>query len=223
MDNRHLLLEARAVTRAYGTNGAVVVAVSDVSCKVFEGDRIALVGPSGSGKSTLMYLLAGLEAPSSGSIAWPALNPPGPLMPAFAGFVFQFPNLLPPLTAAENVAVPLLIAGVSPSQADAAARSALARLDLLDVADRSAEDLSAGQAERVGIARALIADPSIVFADEPTGQLDGLTAARVIDGLLAAADRKRAALIVATHDERIASRFGVRWTMDHGALKTLTP
>jgi ABC-type lipoprotein export system ATPase subunit len=218
-----VLIDARSVARAYGEGRAAVLAVSDATCTIHAGDRIALVGPSGSGKSTLLYLLAGLELPSSGEIVWPSLGKGRRLMPTLAGFVFQSPNLLPPLTAAENIAVPLLIAGVPPDRARSASLAMLERFDLREVADRSAEDLSAGQAERIGIARALVSDPSLVLADEPTGQLDGSTAALVIDRLLAVADASGAAVIVATHDERIAKRFRTRWTMHHGVLETATP
>jgi lipoprotein-releasing system ATP-binding protein len=217
---REVLVEARSVGREYGKGDAAVTAVANASCTISLGDRIALVGPSGSGKSTLLYLLAGLEPPSSGNIVWPSVGNGDRLMPAFAGFVFQVPNLLPPLTAVENVAVPLLIAGVPARRAREAALSILKRFDLSDVADRSAEDLSGGQAERVGLARALVSEPSLVLADEPTGQLDGTTAALVIDRLLEAADHSGAAVIVATHDERIASRMPTRWTMNHGVLDT---
>ena len=142
------------------------------------------------------------------------------LRPTFAGFAFQTPNLLPSLTAIDNIAVALLIAGTQPQRAFDLASAMLGRFGLSDIADRYAEDLSGGQAERVGLARALVCEPSLLLADEPTGQLDGPTASLAIDQLLAAADRSGAAVIVATHDDRIARRFRTRWTMDHGALET---
>src|ERR1700730_1905383 len=161
---REILVEARAVAREYGQGAAAVAAVTNASCTIALGDRTAVFGASGSGKSTLLYLLAGLEPPSSGAIVWPSLGSGERLMPTFAGFVFQLPNLLPPLTAAENVAVPLLIAGVPPQRAREAALLMLERFVLRDVADRNAEDLSGGQAERVGLARALVSEPSLVLA-----------------------------------------------------------
>lgn len=215
-----VLVEARDATCVYGTGASAVEAVARASCTIQAGDRIALVGPSGSGKSTLLYLLAGLEQPSSGQIVWPSVEKGDRLRPTFAGFAFQAPNLLPALTALDNIAVPLLIAGMQPERARSTAAAVLAQFDLVSVADRFAEDLSGGQAERVGIARALVCEPSILLADEPTGQLDGTTAALVIDRLLAAADRSGAAVIVATHDERIARRFRTRWMMHHGTLET---
>ena len=215
-----VLVAAREASMVYGKGAAAVEAVAKATCSIEAGDRIALVGPSGSGKSTLLYLLAGLEPPSSGRISWPSLGDARAVSPVFAGFAFQLPNLLPALTAIENVSVPLLIAGVDAVFARETAASMLARFDLSDVADRYAEDLSAGQAERIGLARALVCRPSMVLADEPTGQLDGPTATRVIDRLFDAADESAAAVIVATHDERIARRFRTRWTMRYGALET---
>lgn len=214
-----VLVEARSVVKIYGKGSSIVTAVANASCSIRAGDRIALVGPSGGGKSTLLYMLAGLERPTTGLVVWPALRRNERLLPAFAGFVFQNSNLIAPLTAVENVALPLLITGVSPDHARRAAVDALKRLELADIADRLPEDLSGGQAERVGVARALVSEPSLVLADEPTGQLDGASAARVIDQLLAAADHAGAALIVATHDDRVARRLRTRWAMTHGVLE----
>jgi ABC-type lipoprotein export system ATPase subunit len=215
-----VLVEARGAARVYGRGPAAVEAVTGATCRIETGDRIALVGPSGSGKSTLLYLLSGLEPPSAGQIEWPSIGARDRLRPTFAGFAFQTPNLLPSLTAIDNIAVALLIAGMQPERAFDSAGAMLARFGLADVADRYPDDLSGGQAERVGIARALVCEPALLLADEPTGQLDGPTASLVIDQLLAAADRSGAAVIVATHDERIAHRFRTRWTMSHGALET---
>jgi putative ABC transport system ATP-binding protein/lipoprotein-releasing system ATP-binding protein len=149
-----------------------------------------------------------------------AARPRRELTPRYVAFVFQQPNLLAPLTAAENVAVPLLLAGIDPAHASAAAAAVLSRLDLGSHGDKLPEDLSGGQAQRVGIARAIATEPYIIFADEPTGQLDSATAALVVDQLLDAARWSDAALIVATHDERVASKLATRWTMRHGRLET---
>lgn len=214
------LVIAGAITKVFGEGEAAVSAVVDAACEVKHGDRIALVGPSGSGKSTLLHILGGLEQPTSGSVTWPMLAAGDKLTPRYVAFVFQEPNLLPPLTAVENIAVPLLLAGVAPKKAAAAAGSALARLHLHSMADKLPEDLSGGQAQRVGIARAIATEPRLILADEPTGQLDSAAADHVIDQLLAAADGSRAALIVATHDDRVARRLAIRWTMSHGKLET---
>jgi putative ABC transport system ATP-binding protein/lipoprotein-releasing system ATP-binding protein len=214
------LVVASAISKIYGKGAASVSAVVDVTCTATVGDRIALVGPSGSGKSTLLYLLGGLEAVTSGHLAWPMLAPGERMTPRYAAFVFQRPNLLAPLSASENVAVPLLLTGVPPEKAATTAESALAKLNLDSLADGLPEDLSGGQAQRVGIARAIATEPFLILADEPTGQLDSAAANHVIDQLLEAADATHAALIVATHDERIARRLATRWVMHHGELET---
>ena len=215
-----VLVSAAAITKVFGEGEASVSAVLDAACEARVGDRIALVGPSGSGKSTLLHLLGGLDRPTSGFVTWPMLAAGEKITPRYVAFVFQEPNLLPPLTAVENIAVPLLLAGVAPKKAAAAAASALARLNLHSLADKLPEDLSGGQAQRVGIARAIATEPRLILADEPTGQLDSDAAGQVIDQLLAAAGVSHAALIVATHDDRVARRFAIRWTMSHGKLET---
>jgi lipoprotein-releasing system ATP-binding protein len=214
------LMIASAISKSYGSGAASVHAVVEAACELRVGDRIALVGPSGSGKSTLLAMLGGLESPTSGRVAWPLLVPGERMTPRYVAFVFQQPNLLAPLTAAENVAVPLLLAGVDPVQAAAAAAEVLARLQLLPLAERLPEDLSGGQAQRVGIARAIATEPYIILADEPTGQLDSAAAKNVVGQLLEAARCSDAALIIATHDERVASELETRWTMRHGRLET---
>jgi ABC-type lipoprotein export system ATPase subunit len=211
---------ASAVSKTYGSGAASVRAVVEATCELRVGDRIALVGPSGSGKSTLLAMLGGLESPTSGRVAWPMLAPGERMTSRYVAFVFQQPNLLAPLTAAENVAVPLLLAGIDPTQATGAAAAALARLQLLPLAERLPEDMSGGQAQRVGIARAIATEPYIILADEPTGQLDSAAAKNVVDQLLEAAQSSNAALVVATHDERVAAELGSRWTMHHGRLET---
>jgi lipoprotein-releasing system ATP-binding protein len=213
-----VVVEAVNAAKTYESSSKVV-AVAGATCKVSAGDRIALVGPSGSGKSTLLYMLGGLERPTSGTVIWPMLGRSDRLFPCFAGFIFQNPNLLDPLTAAENVAMPLLLSGVKPGNARKAALDALMRMDLIAVADKLPQELSGGQAQRVGIARSLVAEPAIVFADEPTGQLDRATADHAIDRLTEAVRVSGAALIVATHDERVADRLTLRWQMMHGVLE----
>jgi ABC-type lipoprotein export system ATPase subunit len=212
-----VVVEAVDAAKIYESSSKVV-AVAGATCKVAAGDRIALVGPSGSGKSTLLYMLGGLEHPTSGSVIWPMLGHSDRLFPCFAGFIFQNPNLLDPLTAAENVALPLLLSGAKPENARKAALDALTRMDLIAIADKLPQELSGGQAQRVGIARALVAEPAIVFADEPTGQLDRATADHAIDRLTDAVSASGAALIVATHDDRVADHFALRWRMRHGVL-----
>lgn len=212
------LVEARGLGRIYERGHALVVALASATCGVQSGDRIAVVGPSGSGKSTLLHLLGGLDEPSSGTIAWPALGPRGTLRPAHIAYVFQAPSLLPALSVVENVELPLLLGELDTTAARGAALDALARLDLTDLAERLPEELSGGQAQRVGLARALASRPRLLLADEPTGQLDHATANQVLDTLLASIDGTPTALVVATHDPAVAARMETVWLMRHGTL-----
>ena len=214
-------VDARDVARTFHLGGQLVEALKPASFQIWPRDRIALMGPSGCGKSTLLLLLADLDVPTSGQLKWPELGTPGTLRPTQVGMVFQAPSLLPMLSVAENVALPLLIAGRS-GDAPAQAMQALANIGIADLADKLPEELSGGQAQRVGLARALVGRPRLVIADEPTGQLDHATAQKVFDALLAALDGTETALIVATHDPDIARRLRSVWRMDHGRLESAT-
>ena len=214
------LVAATEASKQYGLGTAKVVAVHDATCEVFAGQQIALIGPSGSGKSSLLNLLAGLETPTSGTVTWPALGPRESLRPQLVAVVFQTPSLMAPLDVLENVAFPLLLAGHSQVLARARAIAALERLDLSDLAAKLPEELSGGQAQRVAAARALAMEARIIFADEPTGQLDEETAERVIGLVMRASQETGAALVVSTHDERVANRLAIRWDMGDGTLRT---
>ncbi len=215
--NDSVLVRCEHVTRVYASGRSEVTAVRDVSCAVSSGQRIGVVGPSGSGKSTLLHLVAGLEEPTSGTVTWPALGGQA-LRPGPVAFVFQSPSLLAPLDVTENVALPLLLAGTRPEIAGVEARRALAALDLDAVAQKLPEEISGGQAQRAAVARALTGSPRLIVADEPTGQLDHVTAAVVLDSLLAAAAMVDAAVVVATHDPAVAGRFELTWEMLDGRL-----
>ncbi|MEA2972693.1 MAG: putative transport system ATP-binding protein [Actinomycetota bacterium] len=211
---------ARRVARTFGSGAAVVVAVHDVTCCVKAGARVVVVGPSGSGKSTLLHLLAGLEQPTVGTVSWPALGgAPSGLRPGIVGVVFQGLSLVPALDAAENVALPLQLAGIDDSTAMASALEALDRLGLAAVARQLPEELSGGQAQRVAVARALVGAPMLIVADEPTGQLDHVAAASVLAALQQAATAAGAALVVSTHDPAVADRFVERWVMADGRIE----
>jgi len=213
------LAMAEQARRVYQRGGATVVALQEATCAIAPGDRIALVGRSGSGKSTLLHLLGGLDTPTSGTIAWPALGLRETLRPTQVAFVFQMLSLLPPLTVVENVELPLLLGGIDPPAARAAAHDALERIDLVPLADRLPEELSGGQAQRVAVARALAYRPRLILADEPTGQLDRPTAQHLFDILLAALAGTDTALVVATHDRSVADRLTQRWEMRQGVLE----
>jgi ABC-type lipoprotein export system ATPase subunit len=206
------------LTRTHGSGSGAVTAVRDVSCTLRPGVQIALIGPSGSGKSTLLHLLAGLDTPTSGTIAWPGLGGSPASRPGLVGMVFQGPSLLPPLDVTENVALPLLLAGCDEAQARKRAQEALHDVGLDELAARLPEELSGGQAQRVAVARALAVRPRLILADEPTGQLDTAHAAEVAGLLLAAATQLGAGLVIATHDMTIADQLPNRWQMAEGTL-----
>ncbi len=214
------LARCARVARTFGSGLAAVVAVHEASCTVPPGARIALTGSSGSGKSTLLHLIAGLEIPTSGTVSWPGLGGGPPQgRPGLIGMIFQGPSLLPTLDVAENVALPLRFAGLPAGTANERAARALERLGIEEMGARLPEELSGGQAQRVAVARAVASRPKLILADEPTGRLDHEAADRVISVLLQAAGDLGAALVISTHDARIAARLPERWTMSDGALK----
>jgi putative ABC transport system ATP-binding protein/lipoprotein-releasing system ATP-binding protein len=206
------------VGRTYGHGEAATVALAPTDCQIDQGDRIALVGPSGSGKSTLLHLIAGLDTPTHGEVTWPAIGARDDLQPGRVAVIFQGPSLMPALTVGENVALPLVLDGMSDADARPRAADALELLDLLELADKLPEEISGGQAQRVAVARSLAGEPVLILADEPTGQLDSANGAIVIDVLLAVAEYAGAALVVATHDPTVARRFPTRWQMHSGEL-----
>jgi putative ABC transport system ATP-binding protein len=211
------LVSCHEVGRTFGTGSNAVVALQGVTCEILPGQQLAVTGPSGSGKSTLLHLLAGLDQPTIGTITWPAIGN-RPLRPGPVGVVFQGPSLMPPLDVIENVALPLVLGGMSQSQANGIARAALEHLELSDLGHKLPEELSGGQSQRVAIARVLVGDPYLILADEPTGQLDHLHGAMVVDALINAAIGLGAALVISTHDPKVASRFSDRWQMVDGTL-----
>ncbi len=217
-----VVVECRAVGRTFGRGRAAVVALHDVSCAVRPRDEIALTGRSGSGKSTLLHILAGLDRPTTGTVAWPALDG-ARLRPGRVAIVFQTPSLLPALNVTENAALPLVLEGVSGNAATDRAHAALDQLGIADIAAKLPDELSGGQAQRVAIARALATRPRLLLADEPTGQLDHATARVVLDALLAVTRDAGAALVVATHDPIVWERCRTRWPMSDGTLRAGSP
>jgi putative ABC transport system ATP-binding protein len=200
---------ARAVTRRYGDGESAVDALRGVSLEVPAGQFTAVMGPSGSGKSTLMHLLAGLDRPTAGSvhlageeISSMADRRLTKLRRRHIGFVFQSFNLLPTLTAEENITLPLAIARIKPPAEDV--DTLLARVGLTDRRDHRPSELSGGQQQRVAIARALIAKPTVLFADEPTGNLDSAAGAAVLDLLRDAVALDGQTTVMVTHDPRAA-------------------
>ncbi|TGP45265.1 ABC transporter ATP-binding protein [bacterium M00.F.Ca.ET.230.01.1.1] len=199
-----------------------VVALRDVNCRIACDARIAVVGPSGSGKTTLLHILGGLDKPTSGTVEWPGLGPFEELRPRHIGLVFQTPSLFPALTVAQNVGLPLVLAG-DPGSPEAAAAVLLDLFGLGELRDKLPEELSGGQSQRIAMARALVMRPKLILADEPTGQLDSITAQFFFDIIMEQLEGTGIALVVATHDEAVAARMATRWTMDNGRLVSEWP
>jgi putative ABC transport system ATP-binding protein len=210
MSENGTVVVGREVTRRYGEGETAVDALRGVSVDVPRGRLTAVMGPSGSGKSTLMHILAGLDKPTSGSVEIAGTeittlkdSDLTRLRRRHIGFVFQFFNLLPMLTAEENITLPLSIAGEKPDQ-----EFFSTLIDAVGLGDRLSHrpaELSGGQQQRVAIARALIARPAVVFADEPTGNLDSQSASDVLDLLRRAVDEFGQTVIMVTHDAGAAS------------------
>ncbi|HEY6277232.1 MAG TPA: ATP-binding cassette domain-containing protein [Streptosporangiaceae bacterium] len=215
-----ILVRAKGLRREFGNGHTPVVAVAEATFEIREGDRIALVGPSGSGKTSLLHLIAGLDEPSAGVIEWPALGSAEDLRPGPVSIAFQGPSLLPPLTVSENVALPALLAGGANGDATAAAQVLIDEVGLSEVASKLPEEISGGQAQRAGVARALMGRPRLILADEPTGQLDRASAAGLVNVVFRHAEATGAALVIATHDASVAERMPLRWTITERKLQT---
>jgi putative ABC transport system ATP-binding protein len=210
MNSNGAVVTATNLARRYGEGEAAVDALRGVSLSVRAGELVAVMGPSGSGKSTLMHLLAALDKPTSGTVTIAGedvgkLSDRGVtlLRRKHIGFVFQFFNLLPMLSAEENVLLPLSIAGEKPDPAFF--KDLMDRVGLTDRADHRPSELSGGQQQRVAIARALVAQPTVVFADEPTGNLDSRTGAAILELLRASTSDLGQTMVMVTHDAQAAS------------------
>jgi putative ABC transport system ATP-binding protein/lipoprotein-releasing system ATP-binding protein len=164
-------------------------------------------------------LIAGLDKPTEGVISWPALGSVTELRPDQICLVLQTPSLLPTLSVLENVELCWLLSKRNETDARSAALQMLERLDLSMIVDKLPAELSGGQMQRVAAARALVCEPRLILADEPTGQLDSITASRLMEVLLDSANDSGAALIVATHDPAVASRMQAQWRMAHGTIE----
>jgi putative ABC transport system ATP-binding protein len=223
------ILAARNIRKSYGRGAARFDALAGVSLEVQAGESIAIVGKSGSGKSTLMHLLALLDRPDDGSVlvgATDASELPvrqlNRLRNEEFGFVFQQFFLTPNATVLENVVLPLKIAGVRASERNTRGMAVLEQLDMADKARNRAVTLSGGQKQRVVIARALINDPGVIFADEPTGNLDTISGALVEDILFTLNRERGIALVIVTHDPDLAARCDRQFFMRDGrAVRSL--
>jgi putative ABC transport system ATP-binding protein len=219
------LVEARDVVLSFGPTPAL----QGASLAVERGEIVAVMGPSGSGKTTLLHCLAGILTPDGGEIRFAGrrIDTLGErersgLRRERFGFVFQFGQLVPELTVEENVALPLLLGGVRRSAAVRTARGWLARLGLDGLERRRSGELSGGQAQRVALARGLVAEPEVLFADEPTGSLDSLTGEHVMDLLVGSAREQGTTVVLVTHEPRVAAYADREVVVRDGRASPLT-
>jgi ABC-type lipoprotein export system ATPase subunit len=210
------VLQLKGVVKRYRRGDEQVRVLVDFDFTLDAGEFVVVTGPSGSGKSTLLHIAGGLDAPDTGTVSvagrdmWTmSAGARAAFRRRNLGFVFQFFNLVPMLTAVENVSMPLVLDGVPARSADARAEELLHRVGLADRARHRPAELSGGQMQRVAVARALVARPSIILADEPTGNLDSHSSTEVLDLLRSLSDEDGAAVVMVTHD-RAAAQYGSR-------------
>jgi putative ABC transport system ATP-binding protein len=220
------LIQACQLVRSFGQTPAL----RGASVSAQAGEIVAIMGPSGSGKSTLLHCLAGILTPDAGEVWFDGRRVDmmseterSALRRDRFGFVFQFGQLVPELTAEENVALPLLLSGLRRRQALAEARGWFGRMKLDGLEERRSGELSGGQAQRVALARGLVAKPQVLFADEPTGSLDSLAGEHVMDLLATAAREDGTTVILVTHDARVAAYADRHVTVRDGHVTTLAP
>jgi putative ABC transport system ATP-binding protein len=219
------LIEIKNVSKQYHKGGETISPLDNVSLAIEQGEFISLMGASGTGKSTLLNLVASIDKPDSGTIVvdgvditrlsrtklakWRAAN---------MGYIFQTHNLVPVLTAYENIELPLLLLPMSRSERRKRIEIALQAVDLLDRADHYPRQMSGGQEQRVGIARAIVAHPQVVVADEPTGDLDADTSLQILDLLKRLNQQLDVTLLMVTHDAEAAQVADKQFRLDHGQL-----
>ena len=205
-------IQIEKLTKIYGSGSTAVTALDHVNIAIREGEFVAIMGPSGCGKSTLLHLLGGLDKPSEGNVLIGGHNLTDldddkltELRRRRIGFVFQFFNLIPVLTALENAALPVTLDGVRPAEAKAKATEWLTKFGLADRLANRPDQLSGGQQQRVAIARALVADPELILADEPTGNLDTRSGDEIASLLRNVSKEYKRTVVMVTHDPRIAA------------------
>ncbi|MGB9370366.1 MAG: ABC transporter ATP-binding protein [Halobacteriota archaeon] len=220
-----LMVEAHRVHKIYELNGVKVHALRDVNLLIEKGDMVVIMGPSGCGKTTLLNCLSGLDTPTSGIVKIEGIplsqmndNELSEYRATRMGFIFQSFNLLPVLTALENVELPLLVAGINEKDARLRALSMLSRVDLEEWAHHKPLELSGGQQQRVAIARALISRPAIIWADEPTGNLDSAGADQITALLKTLNKANRQTFVIVTHDPSVAKTADRLISMKDGSI-----
>ena len=218
------MLKMESVTKTYNHRGPAVTVLSDVTLEIHRGDFVSIVGPSGSGKSTLLLAMGGMLSPSSGRVELDgeslyelAPDRRAALRGQKIGFVFQTFNLVPYLSALENVQVPLFLAGFGEAEQKSRAADLLERLGLGDRLEHKPSELSVGQQQRVALARMLANDPGIILADEPTGSLDPETSSQVID-FLEQMNQEERTVVMVTHDPQVARRARRTLRLDGGTI-----
>jgi putative ABC transport system ATP-binding protein len=225
MENKPPIVEISDLSKAYHRGNQVLPVLTGISLNIEEGEFLALMGPSGSGKTTLLNLIAGIDRADRGSIrigglditslsetelaSWRARN---------VGFIFQFYNLIPVLTAFENVELPLLLTSLSKKERRSHVETALKAVTLSDRMDHYPGQLSGGQQQRVAIARAVVTDPTILVADEPTGDLDRTSAEEILDLMERLVQELGKTIIMVTHDPRAADKAHIIRHLDKGVL-----
>ncbi|MFQ1007770.1 lipoprotein ABC transporter ATP-binding protein LolD [Gilliamella apicola] len=225
MNNSQILLSAKNLCKTYNEGKMVTEVLKNVSFDIHSKSLLAIIGSSGSGKSTLLHLLGGLDKPTSGEIIFKSqqLNQLSEKEKAHLrnheiGFVYQFHHLLPDFSALENVAMPLLISGAKPNDAKKRAMAMLESVNLVKRANHRPSELSGGERQRVAIGRALINNPALVMADEPTGNLDKTTADSIFDLLISLNRDHGTAFLVVTHDLELANKLDNQLIMRDGQL-----
>jgi lipoprotein-releasing system ATP-binding protein len=218
-----VVIQCSQLTKRFSDGGLDTDVLNDINLTVNKGDKIAIVGSSGSGKSTLLHLLGGLDEPTSGKVEIHgqdinllSVNGLSKLRNQSLGFVYQFHHLLPEFTAVENVAIPLVIGGASPKQAQQQAEELLIKVGLGHRLNHKPSELSGGERQRAALARALITQPDCLLADEPTGNLDHRTAQAIFDLILELNESLGTALVIVTHDNGLASRMDKTFTLMDG-------
>ena len=208
------ILEVKNITKSFGNNDESNIVLDNLSMQVNRGESLGLVGASGSGKSTLLHILGGLEKPNSGTVSIKGeiiskLNPDESSLfrSKEIGFVYQFHHLLPDLTAIENVALPALLSGKTEEEALHISNFLLKQVNLSEKEDTTPNELSGGERQRIAIARAMANEPSCLFMDEPTGNLDSKNVENFMDLLMEMVRTHETVLIVATHDNNVSSRL----------------
>ena len=220
------ILHCQQLGKTYTEGPNDVQVLNSINLQIVKGERIAIVGSSGSGKSTLLHLLGGLDLPSTGSvwidgqeISGVSDKRRGEIRNKYLGFVYQFHHLLPEFTAVENVAMPLFIRGIDELEAKDKASKLLSEMGLGHRLDHRPVELSGGERQRAAIARALVTEPNVVLADEPTGNLDETTAQTVFDMMLELNQRIGTALVMVTHDPKLAAKMDKVYHLESGVLR----